>query len=217
MRSSVAVRASTKSVATTSLREAASDDALGLQLHSVLNIRAAGIRASKMSEDGMSTGSTIADDDAVSHISEESETQDQPDFSGTWTLRRVEGDFEALMADAGVSWVLRKAARAANYGVGMVRHRISQAGDHISVQISQGGSSHTMDFVVGAGEQETAGEDGSNAVVVPSWDGQSLRVSARNPKKSSGQVTTRYFEDSLLVLETTTSTGISVKRYFSNA
>jgi len=165
----------------------------------------------------MSTGSTFADDDALSHVSEESEREDRPDFSGTWTLCRVEGDFEALMADAGVSWVLRKAARAANYGVGMVRHGISQTGDHISVQISQGGSSHTMDFVVGAGEQETAGEDGSNALVVPSWDGQRLRVSARNPKKALGQVTTRYLEDSLLVLETVTSTGISAKRYFSKA
>jgi hypothetical protein len=166
----------------------------------------------------MSTGSTFADDDdALSHLSEESEGQERPDFTGSWTLRRVDGDFEALMADAGVSWVLRKAARAANYGVGMVRHCISHAGDHISVQISQGGSSHTMAFAVGAGEQETAGEDGSNALVVSYWDGQSLRVAARSPKRALGQVTTRYFEGSLLVLETKTSTGISVKRYFSKA
>jgi hypothetical protein len=121
------------------------------------------------------------------------------------------------MADAGVSWMLRKAARAANYGVGLVKHRISQVDDRINVQISQGGSTHTMHLLVGAGEQKTAGEDGSTVLAKSSWHGQSLRVAARNPNAESGQVTIRYFEDSLLVLQSTTSTGISVKRYFSKA
>merc|ERR1712232_576296 len=55
----------------------------------------------------------------------DSEELVEPDFSGRWVLNRVEGDMEAIMVDAGVSWATRKKAKTFAWGAKMVYFVIS--------------------------------------------------------------------------------------------
>lgn len=39
------------------------------------------------------------------------------DFVWQWRLKRIEGDVDKFMADAGTNWALRKMAKQMNYGI----------------------------------------------------------------------------------------------------
>jgi len=160
--------------------------------------------------------------ESVPSISEEDVTstcssQKVPaDLSGTWVLDRVEGDFEALMADAGVPWAIRKLAKGAGYGAGMVRHVIRHEGDWLDVIFNvRPGKTEHMRVKMGLEEQSTANEDGTPIVVHPRWEGDALVVTGKGQDGSPMQATRRYMADQELVCESQTSTGVAVKRFFT--
>jgi len=139
----------------------------------------------------------------------------RPDFNGSWRLIGVEGDFEEVMADAGVSWVVRKMARAAAYGAGILRQIITQDQDHITIEHCGAPMSGLTDFRIGGGEQKTFREDGKVIIANPTWYGKVLHVEGILEDGTPMQALRRYLNcESEMVIEVTTSTGWVVKRLF---
>jgi len=75
-----------------------------------------------------------ATDSSLSSTSLPRGYSDRPDFSGSWMCSRVEGDWEAFLKEAGVSWTLRKAISSMGFGVGRQSQDITQTKDQISVR-----------------------------------------------------------------------------------
>mmetsp|Transcript_94310 Transcript_94310/g.243581 ORF Transcript_94310/g.243581 Transcript_94310/m.243581 type:complete len:301 (+) Transcript_94310:97-999(+) len=153
---------------------------------------------------------SIEDDDAGTGIVA------PPDFSGKWTLKGVEGDFEEVMVDAGVSWAVRKMARGANYGAGVVQQNIEQTGSSLLIESKQGpGSTRMIKYDIGVGEQRAIGEDGASIVVTPRWEGQTLVVEGTLETGARIQTFKRYFDGPDMVIETITSKELAAKRIFA--
>merc|ERR1719223_2189731 len=89
----------------------------------------------------------------------------RPDFSGKWCMTHAEGDWSQFMADAGVSWALRRLAKSMNYGLGTTFQDIKQNGLHFVIDHSTPVRSTTMKFSAGSGYQETTGADGLPVLV----------------------------------------------------
>jgi len=138
-------------------------------------------------------------------------------MSGHWVLSRVEGDFEALMIDAGVGWALRKMAKSMNYGAGIVTHDIEQEGNSLVIEFNNGPGqvTSTMRLAVGGGGQSTANEDGAPIVVDPRWEGQCLVITGRAADGSAMRPGKRFVSGQEMVCESTTSSGDVVRRYFA--
>jgi hypothetical protein len=138
-----------------------------------------------------------------------------PILTGSWCLSRFEGDMDAIMLDAGYGWTTRKMAKGANYGVGLTSFVVQQDGDRVVIRFSTGLSSHTSELQVGAGEQETVHEDGTPVIAVPRWEGPALIVESRRKDNSAAmQPAKRYLQGEELVVESVSSKGDIVKRFF---
>jgi hypothetical protein len=131
----------------------------------------------------------------------------------------VEGDFEALMVDAGVSWTVRKLAQGAGYGAGIVRHEIKQDGDQLEILFkTRPGKADRMAVRIDGCVQRTTNEDGVSVEVRPRWEGLAMCMSGSQPDGSPMQPTKRYFSGQELVCECSTSKGVMVaKRIFTRA
>lgn len=162
------------------------------------------------------TGSLVGDELAGPASSSKSSSA-PVDLSGNWLLSRVEGDFEALMADAGVSWALRKLAKSMNYGAGLVSQTVEQEGSSLVITFNNGPGQPTnvMRLNVGSGLQIANNEDGSCITVDPRWEDQCLYMSGKSAGGTDMQPTKRYLSGQEMVCESTTSTGIVVRRFFS--
>jgi hypothetical protein len=161
---------------------------------------------------------SLHSEDSVASYSNSDENYVQAqDFSGKWKFSKFEGNFEAMMTDAGVSWAMRKMAKSGNYGIGLATQDIRQIGNELSIKVHNGPlGGTTMKLEVDGGEQESVGEDGACILVKPSWDGRFLRVEGKT--KQGGrqiQLTRRYMCGEQMVIETTTSRGEVILRYFS--
>eukprot|EP00928_Gymnodinium_smaydae_P078578 TRINITY_DN62701_c0_g1_i1.p1 TRINITY_DN62701_c0_g1~~TRINITY_DN62701_c0_g1_i1.p1 ORF type:complete len:414 (+),score=51.64 TRINITY_DN62701_c0_g1_i1:81-1322(+) len=139
---------------------------------------------------------------------------EKPDFEGRWLLDRIEGDFEAFLADIGVGWTLRKMAKGFGYGVGKQLQDISLDGDDFTLITEGGPRIISMTAPIGGEEALSTGLDGEPNYVTLSWEGSRLRTDSRNKKGVSSPPTFRFFEGDLMVVETATSAGMVVKRYF---
>jgi hypothetical protein len=120
------------------------------------------------------------------------------------------------MADAGVSWTVRKLAKSWNYGVGVVSLKVEQEGSSLVLKFHNGPGQgeNVMRLEVGGGQQSTINEDGSNITVTPRWEDQALIVTGRAEGGSALQPTKRWISWEELVCESRTSTGVVVRRYF---
>lgn len=162
--------------------------------------------------DGPSISSTSS---LTSSLSDEKHLQ-APVFLGKWKFSKFEGNFEAMMIDAGVSWTTRKMAKSANYGIGLATHDIQQRGNELSINVHNGLLGTTMKLTVNGREQESIHEDGTRVLITPSWEGQMLRVEGKTKQGHRKiQSTKRYLSGEQMVIETTTSSGEVVLRYFS--
>lgn len=140
----------------------------------------------------------------------------QPDFSGRWVFRRYDGDFDAMMEDGGTHWTIRKLARAANYGVGMISQDINQQGDHMIVDFNAGASVNRMEFRVGEAGQATLNEGGEQTIISAAWEGSAISVAGiRSSNGSKLQDTLWYMQGHELVVQTRLSSGIVVRRFYA--
>lgn len=131
-------------------------------------------------------------------------------------MRGYEGDFEALMAQDGTPWAVRKLARAGQYGTGVVTQVVRHEGTDISVEFLAGPlTSHKQTMTIGMGRQTTVGEKGEGLFVSSEWDGEALVVDGIF-RKTGGPFmrTLRYMKGDAMVVETFLSNGSSVKRFY---
>jgi hypothetical protein len=154
---------------------------------------------------------------ATKAISKEQPVTTSPavDFSGRWTLTRVEGDMNQFMTDAGASWTIRKMAKGLNWGIGKAVQEISQDGDEFVIVHQQPMMNTTMKFRVGAGYQETIGVDGKPCLCNATWDGSSLMMEVKTPQGKVYAPSCRYIKNLHMVIEGKTSKGEIIRRYYT--
>eukprot|EP00928_Gymnodinium_smaydae_P048900 TRINITY_DN32763_c0_g1_i1.p1 TRINITY_DN32763_c0_g1~~TRINITY_DN32763_c0_g1_i1.p1 ORF type:complete len:351 (+),score=75.92 TRINITY_DN32763_c0_g1_i1:50-1102(+) len=138
-----------------------------------------------------------------------------PDFTGTWVLSHIEGDMEALMLDAGVGWTVRKLARGANYGVGVLAQQIRHHDDDLDVDFRTGIGTYRLVVKIGGGLQDTIYEDGRPVKLLPHWMGSKLVLEGTGKDGSYLQTRSVYMVEQDMVNETRTSDGLVVKRFFT--
>jgi len=138
-----------------------------------------------------------------------------PEWQGMWNFRRVEGNFEELMVDAGVSYFIRQMAHKSNYGIGLATQQIEQNGENLTIHVSNGLMTTTMELIVNGVEQRTVSEDGYPIFITAKLEDGVLSLDGRNEKTGKPlQKTRRYMCEDEMIIETTTSTGFVVKRIF---
>jgi hypothetical protein len=75
----------------------------------------------------------VVEDNEESEQEEVRVVRSKLDVSGHWKLVRTVGDMDAFMADMGANWLLRRAGRMLNYGIGRVTITMQQDGDKLKV------------------------------------------------------------------------------------
>eukprot|EP00928_Gymnodinium_smaydae_P028733 TRINITY_DN21844_c0_g1_i1.p1 TRINITY_DN21844_c0_g1~~TRINITY_DN21844_c0_g1_i1.p1 ORF type:complete len:367 (-),score=82.63 TRINITY_DN21844_c0_g1_i1:125-1225(-) len=99
-------------------------------------------------------------------------------FSGHWKLAYTEGDMDAFMADMGANWLLRRAGRLVNYGLGRVTIKMSQDGERFKigkVMADPLKRSAYMEFDVGDRGVRWSDEFGP-CTITTSWDTQGAPI-----------------------------------------
>jgi hypothetical protein len=140
-----------------------------------------------------------------------------PDLSGTWNLERIEGDFDQILVDAGVSWMMRMTAKASNYGAGLISQKIVQDSDgNFFVEYrAPGFKNPTAEFST-TKDSKTQNEDGAAVIMKARWEASRLWVEGKDASSKPLQKTCRYLQSdgTEMVQEMYTSTGVCAKRIF---
>lgn len=138
-------------------------------------------------------------------------------FAGKWVLEHIEGDFEAFLVDTGVGEPVRRLSKSMNHGIGNSTQIIRQDGDTFAIVTEAGCKATTMEFRVGAGDQEVTGPDGSRIIVTPRWRNGALLMNLKKLDGTRLPPANRYIVDGHLVVDSATSKGERVMRYFNRA
>lgn len=149
---------------------------------------------------------------------QDAQSSELPDFSGRWVFRRHEGDFDAMMIDAGTAWATRRLAKAMGYGAGLVVQVIEHSGEILTINFRAGTSSYMQRLHIGEldGQQSSFTEDGDRACFRCLRDGNSLSIDGYRLKDGSKlQSNRRYMLGDEMVQETLTSSGQIVKRFYA--
>jgi hypothetical protein len=137
------------------------------------------------------------------------------DFEGYWILKRVEGDVDSFMAEAGTGWAMRQLAKSMNYGVGHTEQEVSVSDNVITIANKVGLKETVACLPLDAQEVVGFGLDGRQCITCAHWDGKSLRVDTKKMDGTQTSTSKRYFVGDTLVVEASTMTGITVRRLYS--
>lgn len=137
------------------------------------------------------------------------------DFEGLWVLRRIEGDVDSFMAEAGTGWAMRQLAKSMNYGVGHTEQEVSVSDNVITIANKVGLKETVACLPLDAREVVGASLDGRQCITCAHWDGQCLRVDTKKMDGTKTSTSKRYFVGDSLVVEASTMTGITVRRLYS--
>lgn len=138
-------------------------------------------------------------------------------FSGAWVMRRAEGDFDGFLKECGVGWALRRAAGVANFGTNCTFHTIEHTKDdreHIRIITKNPKGTYVKACYIDGTEQKEIGPEEKLITVVPTWDGNKLKVEAFDAKRVPMPLTLRYMEGDEMVVEQISLQGIVVRRIF---
>lgn len=135
------------------------------------------------------------------------------DFTGSWLCHRAEGDLETLLAELGISYLMRQTAKTFDYGAGRASWVIEQAGDRFTIWVTSM-STVKMEFVVGNGEQTTEGEYQPRRVI-PIWGECYTLCLDCCELDGSGQVKERiYLDGEELAVERKTNSQTTATWYY---
>jgi len=137
----------------------------------------------------------------------------ETDFAGSWLCSDVRGDMAKYLGDMGLSTALVAAAEEAGYGVGSQVQNIAQSGNLFVIQ-NVFGTRVTMRFQVGAGIQKCVDQEGSEILIDPTWDGQTLCVVSKRCNGDLIANSRRYLEAGTMVLQLKSPNGAVVDRLF---
>jgi hypothetical protein len=139
----------------------------------------------------------------------------RPDFTGCWTLARVEGSMEYLMKELEISWVLRKAAAALGYGVGKVRMTITQTGNHLEITNHNPVKTFRR-TIIADGMQHDEVVAGKHIRTLSYWEAGVLVADSENLKTlKKFPKCVRYLDGQDMIAEYVFPEGHAVKQYFS--
>mmetsp|Transcript_69684 Transcript_69684/g.219967 ORF Transcript_69684/g.219967 Transcript_69684/m.219967 type:complete len:147 (-) Transcript_69684:142-582(-) len=141
----------------------------------------------------------------------------RPDFSGKWTVVRIEGDMDAFLKESGVSWMVRKMASGMGYGVGKQKQDIAHSGDQLEIVNESPMGKVTITMVINGQEQTAVTPDNEKVLATPCWepDGATLRVESRKPNGGAVPLQRRFMRGDEMVMELTSPKGTAVSRIFS--
>eukprot|EP00434_Breviolum_minutum_P045043 symbB.v1.2.040304.t1/scaffold7134.1/size13104/1 len=110
----------------------------------------------------------------------------------------------------------RTMASAMNYGVGVMTQIIDHHGNALKVTLISPKGTSTSTILINGEEQESVDPmDGRAVKVVPTWRGKELEVKTRWASTLKElPINRRFFKDSQMIIESTTASGLVVKRIF---
>lgn len=130
----------------------------------------------------------------------------KPDFSGRWKVVDHQGDVDRWMADLGLGWMKRKAAKTISYGKGRTTWDIKQNGNRtVELRATGIAPAERLDFTIDGRSQKMKALDGFE-LWTPTWDGYTLQIEGRS---IDGVLTSRnrryYVDEQTLVMESTSA------------
>eukprot|EP00437_Effrenium_voratum_P020786 CAMPEP_0181447396 /NCGR_PEP_ID=MMETSP1110-20121109/26600_1 /TAXON_ID=174948 /ORGANISM="Symbiodinium sp., Strain CCMP421" /LENGTH=194 /DNA_ID=CAMNT_0023571507 /DNA_START=1 /DNA_END=585 /DNA_ORIENTATION=+ len=135
-------------------------------------------------------------------------------FSGEWTLERIEGDFDAFLKEMGVGYMARSLAKSRGYGVKSVHQAVEHSLDKIKVVQTTPKGTTVSEIRLDGTEQDSTDPIENRAVkVLPKWDGQTLVIVSRSKDKELITVR-RHMRGEETVQELETPGKVLVKRVF---
>eukprot|EP00930_Biecheleria_cincta_P005688 TRINITY_DN106617_c0_g1_i1.p1 TRINITY_DN106617_c0_g1~~TRINITY_DN106617_c0_g1_i1.p1 ORF type:complete len:461 (+),score=50.40 TRINITY_DN106617_c0_g1_i1:63-1445(+) len=128
----------------------------------------------------------------------------KPDFSGRWKIVKHQGDIDRWMADLGLGWMKRKAAKAVSYGKGRSTWDIKQDGNRtVELRATGIAPAESLDFTIDGRSQKIKTLGGSE-LWTPTWDGYTLQIEVRSTAGTLSSRNRRYYiDEETLVMEST--------------
>lgn len=143
----------------------------------------------------------------------------KPNFTGLWIVHRLEGDFDAFLADMQQARYIRMTARGLRYGLGKVKVKCSQSGDDMSFAKTLADPRQFGDtvasFTVGQREIIIVDEIGTVVAHSSKWEGAELVFDAV-AKHTKLPVQLRMYLDAQgdFVEEMISCNGTAIKYFF---
>lgn len=141
----------------------------------------------------------------------------QPNFSGSWVLRRVDGDMDTFLKDNGIGDVARTGLAAISYGVGKMTNNITQNKEQIVITSwnpKSGTASVTM-RLDGAPKDSVEPAGCRPVKITPRWHGDVMIIDAFSVEPPGVlPETRRYMCGASMCVENKTRNGLVVKRLF---
>lgn len=141
-----------------------------------------------------------------------------PDHQGEWVVDRTEGDWDAFLYEAGLSWVKRKVFAQMGYGKDRIRMTVRQDGDafhitNVAVQTTN------IKFRVGGGKQEGQTMEGKQALFLPSWveGGQVLESPSWSMEGEDLANRRQFLQGGELVVDLISPKGVLARRVYRRA
>ena len=144
-------------------------------------------------------------------------TPAMPNFSGEWTLLKVEGNFDEYLKSMGVGYMSRSMAKTMGYGVKKVHQTVEHEEDKLKITQTNPKGTKVFNLLTNGEEQDGMDPIEDKPVKIRStWDGQTLVMTLRSekPPKEFGQIK-RYLREEDTIQELVSPNGLAVKRVFS--
>mmetsp|Transcript_50389 Transcript_50389/g.140998 ORF Transcript_50389/g.140998 Transcript_50389/m.140998 type:complete len:232 (+) Transcript_50389:63-758(+) len=155
-----------------------------------------------------------ADPEACAEKAEAGES-DRCDYSGSWVLASVQGDWDSFMTDMGYPWAKRKAIKMMGFGVGKLREEIQQEGDTIKIITLSPAGAVENSLTVDGTEQDTIDPDRRALRSIPTWAHGALVTSSVEKATQKPIVTTRrHMQGRTMCVELRHAGGTLVRRFF---
>ncbi|CAL1160927.1 unnamed protein product [Cladocopium goreaui] len=151
------------------------------------------------------------------HDEEQGQLEDAlPNFSGEWLLVKAEGDWDSFLKEMDVGYMTRTMVQAMGYGVGVMKQIVEHQSNELKVTLISPKGTSTSTIVINGVEQESVDPmDGKMVKVVPCWRGNALEVKSRwADTLKELPVNRRFLKGPQMIIESTTASGLVVKRVF---
>jgi len=181
--------------------------------------------ASPRKQEERDSDETTQDQEVQAIESEHAEKQEEkakPSFNGEWKMVRYEGEWEAWMLDAGVGWILRKAAAASGYGVHTTLASIQGTQDQVRITARSIKGTTVQDVRIDGCEQDDLDFVTSKQIkVTAEWEdfGGRMSLTVRVAPSQQGPVSVplarRYLQGDDMVVEWTNCKDALVRMIFA--
>jgi len=141
-----------------------------------------------------------------------------PDHRGEWVVHCAEGDWDAFLFEAGLSWLKRKIFAGMSYGKDRIRMTVRQDGDTFHIT-NVALKTTDIKFRVGGGKQEGQTMEGQRALFSPSWveGGQVLESPSQSLEGEDLATRRQFLQGDKLVVDLISPKGVWARRVYRRA